>query len=350
MSSYFDKNLIELLPALYRESDETGDLETFLKIPAATLDEIKLLIDRFPEIFDVDRCEDRFLPFLGEIVGHCFDPFTDTAVQRRLIREAVEIYRRKGTIPAVGRSLNAVGWQGRIEETFRKALRLNRRSTVGRAKLPGMIYSLGVYRIESDNIVQGVRAGLDFHHPAGTKVFFLQWLSSLLSMESDFEAAIKKVVEGVCLGHLHETFVVNHNALNTDYHLTRKNKTWGLWRITHGTTLMQDVEHAAVCISRWHGRRRQFRLNTANLNDERLPNLWISERRAAFCCEIETKLQETPAGVFIRLAGQDLNRSRLNRSTSACKVKFRQKDDYAEALSGFDSAANLFTVTQWPTA
>jgi phage tail-like protein len=350
MPSYFDKKLIDLLPDLYRESDKTGDLETFLKIPAATLDEIKLLADRFPEIFDVDQCEDRFLPFLGEIVGHRFDPFVDAAVQRRLIREAVEIYRRKGTIPAVGRSLSAVGWQGRIDETFRKALRLNRRSTVGRAKLPGMIYSLGVYRIESDNIVQGVRSGLDFHHPAGTKVFFLQWLCSLLSMESDFEAVIKKVVERVCLGHLHETFAVNHNALNTDYHLTRKNKTWGLWRITHGTTLMQDVEHAAVYISRWHGRRPQFRLNTGNLNEQRLPNLWISERRAAFCCEIKTKPQETPAGVFIRLAGQDLNRSRLNRSTSACRVKFRQKDDYAEALAGFDIVANLVTVTQWPTA
>jgi phage tail-like protein len=350
MSSYFEKKLIDLLPDLYRESDETGDLETFLKIPAATLDEIKLLIDRFPEIFNIDQCEDRFLPFLGQIVGHRFDPLVGAAVQRRLIREAVEIYRRKGTIPAVGRSLSSVGWQGRINETFREALRLNHRSTVGRTKLPGMIYSLGVYRIESDNIVQGLRSGLDFHHPAGTRVFFLQWLSSLLSMASDFDAVIKKVVECVCLGHLHETFAVNHNALNTDYHLTRKNKTWGLWRITHGTTLMQEVEHAAVCISRWHGRRPRFRLNTGSLNDQRLPNLWISERRASFCCEIDTNPQETLTGAFIRLAGQDLNRSRLNRSTSACRVKFRQKDDYAEALAGFDTAENLFTVTQWPTA
>ncbi len=349
MSSYFEKKLIDLLPSLYRERDETGDLETFLKIPATNLDELKLLADRFPEIFDVDRCEDCFLPFLGEIVGHRFDPFSDAAVQRRLIREAVEIYRRKATIPAINRSLTDIGWQGRIDETFRTALRLNRRSTVGHAKLPGMIYSLGVYRIESDNIVQGLRSGLDFHHPAGTKVFFLQWLYSLLSMESDFNAVIKKVVERVCLGHLHETFAVNHNALNSNYHLTRKNKTWGCWRITAGTTLMQDVEHAAVCISRWHGRRPRFRLNSGNLNDERLPNLWISERRASFCCEIDTTPQQAPAGVFIRLSGQDLNRSRLNHSTSACRIRFKQKDDYAEAQAGFEAVANFFYITQWPT-
>jgi len=331
MSSYFEKKLIDLLPPLYREQDESGDLDAFLKVPAASLDEIKVLAERFPEIFDVGRCEERFLPFLGGIVGHHFDPTVDAAAQRRLIREAIEIYRRKGTIPAIGRSLVDIGWEGRIEETFHKALRLNRRSVVGRAKLPGLIYSLGVYRIDSDNLVQGVRDALPFHHPAGTRVFFLQWLYTLLSMESDFEAVIKKVVERVCLGHLHETFVVNHNALNTDFHLTRKNKTWGWWRITDGTTLMKDIERAAVCVSRWHGRSPRFRLNTGNLNAERLPNLWISERRASFCCEIETKPVMEPGVSFIRLAGQDLNRSRLNRSAHPCRIKFRQKDMLSEA-------------------
>jgi hypothetical protein len=254
-------------------------------------------------------------PFLGEIVGHRFDPLADAQTQRKLIREAVEIYRRKGTIPAISRSLTDIGWQGGIEETFHKALRLNRRSLVGRSKLPGLIYSLGVYRIESDNIVQDVRPALTFHHPAGTKVFFLQWLYSLLSMESDFEAVIKKVVERVCLGHLHETFVVNHNALNTDYHLTRKNKTWGLWRITDGTTLLQDIERAAVCLSRWHGCTPRFRLNSVPLNSDRLPNLWISERKYAVCCEIDTEPPPHSTTPVVRLAGQDLNRSRLNRST-----------------------------------
>ena len=279
----------------------------------------------------MERCEARFLPFLGGIVGHRFDPTLDASVQRRLIRETVEIYRRKSTIPAIGRSLVDIGWEGRIEETFHKALRLNRRSVVGRAKLPGLIYSLGVYRIDSDNLVQGVREALPFHHPAGTRVFFLQWLYTLLSMEL-ISTRSSRTSSSACLGHLHETFVVNHNALNTDYHLTCKNKTWGWWRITDGTTLMQDIERAAVCVSRWHGRSPRFRLNTGNLNAERLPNLWVSERRAAFCCEIETKPAVEPGVSFIRLAGQDLNRSRLNRSAQPCRIKFRQKDMLSEAV------------------
>ena len=55
MSSYFEKKLIDLLPPLYREQDESGDLDAFLKVPAASLDEIKVLAERFPEIFDVGR-------------------------------------------------------------------------------------------------------------------------------------------------------------------------------------------------------------------------------------------------------------------------------------------------------
>ena len=85
----------------------------------------------------MDRCEERFLPLPAEVVGHRFAPLKDAARQRRLIREAVEIYQRKGTIPAIRRSLVEIGWEGRIEETFRKALRLNRRSVVGRASGSG---------------------------------------------------------------------------------------------------------------------------------------------------------------------------------------------------------------------
>ncbi len=62
MASYFGKKLIDLLPPLYLERDGSGDLQTFLNVPATSLDELKELIDRFPELFDVDRCEDRFLP------------------------------------------------------------------------------------------------------------------------------------------------------------------------------------------------------------------------------------------------------------------------------------------------
>ena len=246
MAPYFDKKLGELLPPLYRERDETGDLEAFLNIPATALDELKEHIDRFGDLFDVDRCEARFLPLLGEVVGHRFDPKADAETQRRDIREAIEIYRRKGTLPAIGRALADHRWSGWIEETFRQALRLNRRAVVGRSKLPGTIYSLGAYRVESDAVTPGLRDRLRFHHPAGTRVFFLQWLALLMAMESEVQVFSKERVRRIGLGHLHETFVVGSNALNGSHRLTRTQKTWGLWWVTAGATLLHEVERAGA--------------------------------------------------------------------------------------------------------
>ena len=350
MAPYFEKKLIELLPPLYRERDETGDLEAFLNIPASALDELKEQIDRFPYLFDVDRCDAKYLPLLGEIVGHRFDPLADAETQRREIREAIEIYRRKGTLPAIGCALADHGWRGRIEETFRQALRLNRRAVVGRSKLPGAIYSLGAYRVESDTVTPGLRDRLAFHHPAGMRAFFLQWLALLMSPGAEVEVSSKERVRRIALGHLHETFVLGNNALNGSHRLTRTEKTWGLWWVTAGNALLHEVERAGVCIRRWHGRNPRFRLNGSVLNSEHLPNVWISQRKLAICCVVDTRAMPTPAATFIRLAGQDLNRSRLNRSSPACTVQFRQKDDYAEAQAGFTAAANIFTVTQWPVA
>ncbi len=250
--------------------------------------------------------------------------------------------------PAIGRALAEDGWSGRIEETFRQALRLNRRGVLGRSKLPGTIYSLGAYRVASDTVTPGLRDRLRFHHPAGTRVFFRQWLALLMSVESEVDVSSKEQVRRIGLGRLDETFVVGHNVLNGRHRLTRINKTWGLWWGTAGATLPHEVERAGVCIRRWHWRSPRFPLNGSTLNGEQLPNVWVSERRLALCCRIETRPQPTLAAPFIRLAGQDLNRARLNRSAPACRFGFRQKDDYAEARAGFEAAANLFTATQWP--
>lgn len=346
---YFEEKLLDLLPPIYRERDTNGDLRAFLAIPAATLDELKALIDRLPDIWDVDACDPRFLPLLAAIAGYTFDPTCDPDVQRREIREAIEQYRRKGSIPAIRRSLVNVGWEGEVEETFRKALRLNKRALVNAAKLPGRIYSLGVYRVESDNLISGLRDALRGHHPAGIRAFFLQWLRSLESMEDGFAATLARLVEIVMIGHLHETFVVSHNALNTGYKLTYKEKTWGAWQISCHSTLMQDFERAGVRVTRWLGRRPCFKLNTGTLNAGGLANLWISESKAAFTCEVDTGSYHGPARTALRTSKQHLNKARLNHAEPACHILSRQRDFRTYAQAGFSRAANLYTVLQWPT-
>ena len=187
MTRTFEKRLVDLLPPVYREQDATGDLAAFLSLLAAALDDLKDLADRFPEIFDVDRCEERFLPLLAGLVGWPWEPMQDAPRQRQQIREAVEFYRRKGTIPAIRRSLVDIGWEGWIEETFRSAFRLNRRAGLNAKKLPGEIYSYGVYRIHSTEQPPDLWVGLRPHHPAGMRVFFLRLLQLAGALDGSLE-------------------------------------------------------------------------------------------------------------------------------------------------------------------
>jgi hypothetical protein len=60
VSAPFETRLLDLLPPVYREADAQGDLAAFLALPGAALDDLKALADRFPELFDVDRCEARY--------------------------------------------------------------------------------------------------------------------------------------------------------------------------------------------------------------------------------------------------------------------------------------------------
>ncbi|MCL4500038.1 MAG: phage tail protein [Chloroflexi bacterium] len=345
---YFDDKLLDLLPPICRELDTSGDLQAFLAIPAATLDEIKNLIDRLPDIWDVDACDPRFLPMLSAIVGSRFDPTRDPDVQRREIREVVEQYRRKSTIPAIRRALIDIGWKGEIEETFRKALRLNKRSVANHARLPGRIHSLGVYRIECRNLVPGVRAALAEHHPAGMKVFFLQWLFSRESMEDTFQAALRRTVSLHSTGRVHDVFVVGRRLLNSEFRLTKKQSTWHYWRITDQVTLTQGFERAGVVVNRWHGRKPGPKLNGFALNAESLIDVEISERRLELTCEVDTT-EPDPGRIVIRFAREHLNRSKLAHSSRSCRFVFRQMDLHSEAQASLEMAANLYRVTRWPS-
>ena len=205
MSDWFKDNLIGLLPPLYEHNDEAGDLRTFLSLPAGTLDELKQAIDDFPTIFDVDHCDERFLPLLARLVGLEVDGTCSPDCQRRRVREAIEIYRRKGTIPAIERDFDALGWQGELQETFRSALRLNARSRVSSAKLPGLVFSLGVFRVLCLNQTEGLRDALVFHHPAGTRCFWLQFLLEWIEGGAMLDFGHANAVRRIVLAFLDET-------------------------------------------------------------------------------------------------------------------------------------------------
>jgi phage tail-like protein len=333
MSDWFKNNLLELLPPLYAHNDEHGDLRTFLSLPAGSLDELKQAIDEFPSIFDVDRCDERFLPLLARLVGIQKDGTRSPEYQRRRIREAVEIYRRKGTTPAIQRDLAALGWQGELEETFRSALRLNARSRVSRSKLPGIVFSLGVFRLLCKNQTNGLREALAFHHPAGTRCFFLQLLGECMYSGAGLRLDHADVIRRTALAFMDEAFVLGRTSLGSCRHLTNKQRVREFMQLTSTVEMLPEIEHAMVKVARFHGRLDRMRLNRRMLNDRRLPNTGVREGRVSFCTPIYTgrDFQREVLQSRFGLGNDRLNRRALPAAGTSLLYCFRQKDLFFES-------------------
>lgn len=353
MSDWFKNNLLSLLPPLYAHNDEHGDLRTFLSLSAGTLDELKQAIDEFPTIFDVDRCDERFLPLLAKLVGLQADATRSPEYQRRRIREAVEIYRRKGTIPAMRRDLAALGWQGELEETFHSALRLNARSRVGRSKLPGLVFSLGVFRVLCKNQTDGLRQALVFHHPAGTRCFWLQLLDEFMDGGADMRFDHLDVVRRTALAFMDEAFVLGRSSLGSCRHLTNKQHVREFIQLTSTVEMSPEIEHSVVKLARFHGRQDRMRLNRRMLNDRRLSNTGLRENRASFCTPIYTgrDYQQEVLQSRFGLGNDRLNRHALPFGGAALRYCFRQKDFFFQSQTEpAESAAGKHHVDHYAEA
>lgn len=317
MSDWFYKHLSELLPALYLEQDCTGDLKNFLKLPAAVLDEIKYAIDSFPAIFDVDRCDEKFLPLLVFLSGCQYNRANSVPDELQKIKETLEVYRRKGTLPALYRSLSRLGWQGRIEETFKQACRLNSRSRISASRLPGKLYSLGVYRLISDNQTDDVRKTVAFHHPAGTGVFFSQGL--VLDPQVSEEPILHNqiVIQQLCSASLAENFIIGRTRLNQNHHLNVKNAPTGSMLLKSTSFINNPLDFSILKTSSFQGRQNRFKLNLKPLNGEKLVKCEINEINQTCWSTVYTgnDYQNTLAG-----SGYLLSRSRLNQKSLSYSV------------------------------
>lgn len=107
---HFD--LYQLLPAMNRREDETGDLRRFLLCLQEVTDLLVHDVDRFTDVIDPDLAAEMFLDAMLLDLGSPF-PFDLSLVdKRRLLNVLVAIYREKGT--AVGIK-NAVRFFLRLE-------------------------------------------------------------------------------------------------------------------------------------------------------------------------------------------------------------------------------------------
>ncbi len=78
----------------------------------------------FANIWDVDKCPDNVLPFLA--YAWSVDEWNDNwsaETQREVIRQSIWVHQRKGTLGAVKRALEAMGYDSDVIEWWQKTPR-----------------------------------------------------------------------------------------------------------------------------------------------------------------------------------------------------------------------------------
>ena len=95
-------SLIDFIPPVNLAEDATGDLKNFV----ACLQEVASVlwsdIDRWSDIYDIDRCPPNFLDTILAQLGNPVEvPDLTVAEKRKLCSLLVQIYRIKGSIPGI---------------------------------------------------------------------------------------------------------------------------------------------------------------------------------------------------------------------------------------------------------
>ena len=90
-------DLWTMLPRHNRREDATGDLRRFIACLQEVVDLLLAEVDRYPDIFDLERAPEGFLELILRDLGSPFPFELDELGKRRLASVLVEMYRQKGT-------------------------------------------------------------------------------------------------------------------------------------------------------------------------------------------------------------------------------------------------------------
>jgi phage tail-like protein len=94
-------DLWSMLPRHNRRSDDTGDLRRFIACLQEVTDLLLAEVDRFPDLFDLERATAPLLDLILADLGNPFRLDLDVSARRRLASVLVEMYRQKGTAPGL---------------------------------------------------------------------------------------------------------------------------------------------------------------------------------------------------------------------------------------------------------
>lgn len=94
-------DLWRMMPKHNRRDDDTGDLFRFIACLQEATDLLLADVDRWPDIFDLERAPEAFVDLILRDLGNPFPFELDGMGKRRLASVLVEMYRQKGTAKGI---------------------------------------------------------------------------------------------------------------------------------------------------------------------------------------------------------------------------------------------------------
>ena len=171
-----DFEIFRLFPQINREEDETRDLLRFANVMQELFNLVLADIDRFVDIFDVDRAPEGFLDAMLADLGNPFSFDLDANGKRKLIRVLVGIYRLKGTTPGVVNTLRFfLGLESAVVDFNDEDQWVLGESELGTETFLGVddLFAIYSFDVEVDRVLTPderdlVRTIVDFIKPAHT--------------------------------------------------------------------------------------------------------------------------------------------------------------------------------------
>ena len=115
----YSNRLWELLPSIYRtktgsllDPADNSELKTFLRVFGAGLDGVRAEYETLLNVNDPDKVSGNLLPLMAQQYGQFFEPELGMKQMRTLLRNTLQLYRSKGTIPGVTGFVSSVTGYG----------------------------------------------------------------------------------------------------------------------------------------------------------------------------------------------------------------------------------------------
>lgn len=214
----YTRELTDIMFDVNSSGEEVKILQEFLKsVDETTLQPLKEYINEIITLQDIDAIRDELLPYFGFLYGYVWDEKLSVSIQRSLLKNIVQLYKRKGTPYSLYYQLyfhdNAI----KLIEPHKYIWILNVRGKLsGIYKLPSEdYYSRGLFVVETSADIPTVRDIIETVRPIGTVGIITSIDGNLVNLNPLCEGY--NDIEIPSMGNIFEEFINGQNHLQTRF-------------------------------------------------------------------------------------------------------------------------------------